>query len=244
MAITHSLDLEASSSQHVEIADASQTGLDLAGDWTIEFWIKPESQPAGGNQMGLVAKSNSGDNNRSYVVSLLEDTTQKILASISDDGTNQDQVRFSNDVGTGTWVHIAITCDVSNAVATEFELFVNTVSAGNGSVALDDTAGAVFNGTADFNIGALNNTAGSFYDGLICDVRVWSDIRTQAEIAANWKTSTPAGDNLQFHGYVVNNHNDLTANNNDLTASNSPVFSTDVPYVETTATQDGYSFLM
>ena len=46
MANSHSLDLESSSSQYASITDASQTGLDITGDLTIELWAKFESLPS------------------------------------------------------------------------------------------------------------------------------------------------------------------------------------------------------
>ena len=40
---THSTDLESGSSQYWSITDASQTGLDITGDFSIEGWVKLES---------------------------------------------------------------------------------------------------------------------------------------------------------------------------------------------------------
>jgi len=42
-AASASIDLERSSSQYLSITDASQTGLDFTGDFTIEGWVKLES---------------------------------------------------------------------------------------------------------------------------------------------------------------------------------------------------------
>ena len=73
-----------------------------------------------------------------------------------------------------------------------------------------------------------------YFDGKLNSLRVWSDIRTEAEIDANWKTSTPAGDNLQGSWYYNDDHNDDSGNGNTLTASGSPVFSTTIPYTDVT----------
>lgn len=238
MANSHSLDLELASSQYSEIVDASQTGLDITGDWTIEAWIKVESLPSGGNQAGIAYKSNSGDGNRSYGISLFDDSgTNKLLTFISADGTLQDQIRFTWTPSLATWYHVAVTCDVSAAASAQFEFFLgdestNPTSQGNGSVILDNGAASVFSGSADFNIGAINNTASNFFDGLLNSVRVWSDIRTSTELVDNYKTSTPAGGNLVGSWYYNNDHNDDSGNGNTLTAVNSPVFSTDIPYTE------------
>ena len=41
------------------ISDATQTGLDLTGDHTVEAFIKMESLPSNGNYMVIVAKHGS-----------------------------------------------------------------------------------------------------------------------------------------------------------------------------------------
>lgn len=45
MANTYSLVLNSGSSQYAYINDASQTGLDLSGDFTFEAYVNPESAP-------------------------------------------------------------------------------------------------------------------------------------------------------------------------------------------------------
>ena len=235
MANTHSLDLESGSSQYSSITDGDQTGLDLSGDNTQELWIKFESVPTSGNIVNIIDKWLSSAGNRSYFLSLVNDSgTLKLNAQLSDDSSNADLVRWNWTPSTGVWYHIAVTTDISEAVATQFEFFLDTVSQGNGSVISDDGATSIFNGGAPFSIGRSAN-ASNYLDALVNSLRVWSDIRSDAEIAANWKTTTPAGDNLQGSWYYNDDHLDDSGNGNTLVPSGSPVFSTDVPYPEKVA---------
>ena len=107
-------------------------------------------------------------------------------------------------------------------------------------VLVADTAGetsatTIKNSTANFFIGCNQDTnvATNFFDGLIDEVRVWSDIRTVPEILNNYKREL-VGNEANLVGYwrLNNDYLDQTSNNNDLTASGSPVFSTSVPFTE------------
>jgi len=79
-----------------------------------------------------------------------------------------------------------------------------------------------------------------FFDGLIDEVRVWNDIRSDAEVDDN-KLTELVGNEAGLAGYwkLNNDYLDETSNNNDLTAVAAPVFSTDVPFVgDVTAVKD------
>lgn len=229
---THSLDLELSSSQYAAIVDASQTGLDLSGNFTIEAWVKFESLPGSGATQVIVAKySNQGGNKRQYAFGLANDGTNTYLElNVSQDGgTARDTIRFNWLPTTGVWYHLAVTFTLANAAATEAEFFIDGISQGNGYVFLNTNITAIFNGTADFRIGAweLGAAAAGFLDGLIDDVRVWSAVRTANQILTN-KDIELVGSETNLVGYwkLNNNYTDSTSNANNLTASGAPVFLT------------------
>jgi len=181
---TSCADLEASSTQSLSIADASQTGLDLTGDFTFEFWVKFESLPSSGAFMWLIGKDDSGQ--RQYDFRLHNDGgTLKLEVFIFQDGTTYDNVTANWTPSTGTWYHVALTCDISNTIATEFEFFVDGSSIGNGSVVTDGSVATIQNATAVFYLGYFGTGGGSYLDGQLDDVRIWSDIRTSTEITDN-----------------------------------------------------------
>lgn len=225
MANTHSIDLELSSSQYLSIADASQTGLDLTGDFTLECWIKAETN---NTTRYVLAKHTSGQT--SYILYLT--SNGKVGLDVSDNGTTNaghfvDFVTQNIVIpSTGTWHHIAISYDASETTPI---IYVDGVSK------TFDTSGtvgtSVFNGTAPFEIGT-DASRTYYYDGLIDDVRVWNDIRTGTEISDNYQKEL-VGNEAGLVAYWKLNDSllDETSNNNDLTNNNSAVFSTDVPFV-------------
>ena len=233
MANTHSLDLEASSSQYASISDASQTGLDITGDITIEAWIKLESQPPTDGFRPIVSKTGSG-NNRSYDLMYQDDSgTKQLRMNISSDGgsTNRDLLELNYTLQTGVWTHVAAVWDASQS---EVEYYVNGLSVGT----VSGSQTSIYQSNGDFEIGS--NTVNSLYfDGLIDEVRVWNDIRTAQEIQDNLGKELVGNEaNLQGYWKLNNNYTDSTSNGNNLTASSSPVFTVEVPFEDPTAIID------
>lgn len=230
MANTHSLELEASSSQMAFITDDAQTGLDLSPTFTIQFWLKLES---GSTYQGLVNKDDDTQaSTRNYGVLLFNDN--KIYAIVGDGSGQYDFFASSTAVTIGTWEHWAITCDVGNVAATTFEFFKNGSSLGHGTQQVGNNISAMANSSAKFIIGGRQDLETLYdipLDGKIDDVRVYNTIRTEAQIAADMSQEA-VGDEAGLVGYWKFNNDfaDATTNNNDLTAIGSPVFSTDVPF--------------
>lgn len=230
MANTYSLDLEASSNQYGSISDGSQTGLDLSGDFTFESWLKAESEPSG-DFYGIISKYNTTGNQRAYQIRYRDDGgTKSFYLSVSSAGTSgsTSSAGVEYDLDTGTWYHAAVTFDAS---AGEMELFINSVSQGTAS----GLETSIFNSTATFLLGF--NGGNDYWDGKMDEVRIWSDIRTQAEIADNMNVEL-VGNEAGLVAYWNCNQNldDATSNGNDLTEVNSPTYSTDVPFTGEGAT--------
>jgi len=225
MANTKSLDLESSSSQYAYITDANQTGLDITGDFTFEFWFKAES--VGINQ-AILSKFSSASGNYSYRVTITDDN--KIAVYLSADGTTSNHDSYestSAEVTAGVWNHFAIIYEVSENLVTVYK---NGKSIA-GSTTTTGTVNSIYNGSADFNIGASGAGSEFHLDGKINEVRVWNDMRTVTEIQENLgKILTGSESNLQGYWRLNDDYTDETSNGNDLTASGSPVFASDVPF--------------
>lgn len=221
---THSLDLERDSTQYASIADASQTGLDLSGDFTIEVWVKLESV---GVTQNIASKGDNGTD-RGYLFRI--NAGGQLAAIVSGDGTGATRdigetnsaVIIAGDVG--NWVHLALTWDAS----AETFAFYRNGSEQASTMSAQNSGGSLFNNAQPFQVGAQSGA--DTLDGLIDEVRVWSDIRTPQELKNNIFT-TLVGNEANLVGYweFNNNYTDKTSNNNDLTASGSPVFTDDVP---------------
>jgi hypothetical protein len=231
MANTHSTDLERSSSQYWSITDASQTGLALSTDFTIEAWIKIEQLPstAGGGFM-IAGKTKDAGVNRSY--GLVINSSDKFRVFYSSDGNyisgsmeiiDANSALTSTDVG--VWVHVAVTVDISAKTAV---IYKNGTSLGTTEFQAGSTT--IFDGDANFEIGNDSADNAQLFDGLVDDVRVWNDIRTGTEILNNMQTEL-VGDEANLQGYwkFNNDGTDETSNGNDLTNNGTATFSTDVP---------------
>ena len=233
----YSLDLELSSSQYASILDASQTGLDITSNITIEAYIKLEQLPStAGASFFIVAKWLTTGNQRSYEL-FINSSDNKLYFDFSQDGTGTDYSRYSMDTAfaagdVGAWRHVAITAaSASNTVV----FYKDGSSVANTPTVQDATA--IFNSTSPFYVGcrAVSGTPGEFFDGKINNLRIWNDVRTGTEINANKnKILTHVGiDNLVDSWYFSRNNHNSASGLNNLTASGSPTFSTDVPFTGT-----------
>ncbi len=220
---TESLDLEASSSQYADIADGSQTGLDMGAsqDFTVELWVKPESF---GTFNYILSKGDTGASEKWYGFFVNTGGSNEVVWNI-DDGTTRYNVIGSTALSTGTWTHIA-----GVRSGTTMELFINGVSDGSTS---DANIANDLGNTYEFALGRRSSAASldRYFDGLIDDVRVWSTARNAATIAGE-KDMELLGNETNLQGYwrLNNDYTDATSNGNDLTASGSPVFSSDVAF--------------
>jgi hypothetical protein len=177
---THSLDLEAGSSQYAAITDASQTGLDILGDLSVACWVKVESAPGLDSNYDIVSKFKASTNDRSYAFEYIDSSgTKKLQFAACADGAINTVASVAQTLNNGTYYHIAALYDAS---AGSVEFYVDGSSIGSAA----SLATSLFNGAADFRIGSLVSGGGSstnFFDGLIDEVVVTSDLLTANEIA-------------------------------------------------------------
>jgi len=222
---THSIDLESGSSQYLSIADGSQTGLDLSGNFTFEGWIKLESQPATDSQYAIIGKWASGSGAYGWHYADMGGTkTLRLDLFDNGDGTNNVAFTASHSLTTGVWTHLAVTYNASSNTAT-FYVNGSSVGTSNGSGTVD----SLFNSSGDFEIGSYQTLR--FFDGLIDDVRVWNVVRTVTEIADD-KSRELFGNETGLVGYwkLNNSLSDQTANANNLTNNGSATHSGDTAF--------------
>lgn len=230
---SHSLDLERGSSQYASVADTAP--LSITGNISLAAWVKLESSPAG-LEFAIAAKYSGTGDQRSYVFYF----NGNALAFAHDaTGNSPTNLQTSFTPSTGQWYHIAVTYNVSTGTA---KFYVNGAQQGS-----DVTGGeaSIFNSTAAFSIGAYGATPQSFFDGLIDEVVVTSDVISSQELAdlyAGWD-ATEKLDNIAGYWKLNNNYTDSSGNGATLTAANSPAFSTDVPFSNYATSTNG-SFLL
>lgn len=223
---THSLDLEASSSQYASVTDPSQ--LDGLSTFSIECLLKFES--IADDMMPITKWGATQATTQSWRLITAGGKLNLVIGTGSADGS----VIANQIISAGTFYHFAFTWNGSLSSGSRAKAYVNGIDV----TSTDGTPATMLAGAAAFLLANREGLpAGGYYDGLIDDVRIWNDVRTQQEIQDNmFKELVGNEANLVGYWKLNNDYLDETSNNNDLTASGSPVFSTDVPFTGTTTT--------
>jgi len=163
------VDLEASSSQYLSIADGSQTGLDLNSDLSFSFWFKAESL---GSANCVISKGwpANGNTDSSYFINLNSTNIEFQMGN----GTSLSSLDQSASFSTATWYHVVVTYDISAGAATYYVdgVPIGTVTGGQT---------AINNSSQDFQVGRLRSGLWHF-DGIIDELGVWDRALTKGEV--------------------------------------------------------------
>lgn len=168
--ISNAADLERASSQSFSIADGSQSGLDITGDVSFSFWVKPETV-----DFNTVIAKFGASGNRSYRV--LQADGGFYLDVINSSDTSAQGAWPTLGLTAGNWYHIVITWKASTSKA---NLYVN------GAVQTEKTTSGVTNlknSTATFAVGSDSDLAANLGDGLVDEVGVWNRVLTTSEVS-------------------------------------------------------------
>lgn len=224
MANQYSVKIDSASSQYLSIPNASQTGLALASNFTIEGWFKIEAFPTAGQ---VIVMRFDTTNNSGYYVEI--GSSGQLYIQFGTGASTRTIARsdgfFTTD-DIGQWVHFAITVDIATPTVLmyrngESQSFIYEAT----------SAGTLGAPARTFYVGVADGGTTTFYDGNLDDLRIWSTIRTQSQIIANMDSELVGNEsNLVAYWQFNNSYEDLTANNNDLTASGSPTFQTDAAF--------------
>ncbi len=148
-------------------------------DFSIAAWVYLDSNSQG----AIVSKYNTG----TIEYGLFYQTGEnRFILYVSSNGTGGGLgYVFANNFGapsTGTWYFVTAWHDSS---ANTINISVN-----NGSANSTSHTTGVFDGTADFNIGASGNGTGNFWNGRIANVGFWKKVLTSAERTSLYNTGT------------------------------------------------------
>jgi len=213
---THAADFESGSSQYASIADGVQSGLDITGDMTIEFWYQFESHVAAHT---FVQKYLSAGDQRSYSVAW---NGTDLSISLAPDGINGTTKTTTWTPTDATWYHIAVVYTASAGTA---QFYINGIEQGSLLTALPTS---IHSGSADVYVGT-NNAAGGYADGILDDLRIWTVARTKDELINN-RHKTLAGTESGLVAYWRFDNAWTSTPSNTLTpAGAAPTFVTTVP---------------
>lgn len=218
---THATALSRASSQYWSISDASQTGLEFSGNFTISAWAK-STDFADSNH--IVAKGSSIGSHKQYDMFIAANTTVQMY--VSSNGSNDDFHNYTvSAMSTGVWYHFVW---IRNLAAGTEDFYFNGVSQGVTSGLLTSMNGS----SDDFVIGVNPAKTVQFFNGAIDDVRIWSRALSGAEAAALYTDPCNASNGANMVGWWLfdNNGND-SASSNTLTNNGSATFTATSAYV-------------
>ncbi len=200
-------------------------GADLhLTNFTIEAWIKIEgtgvvtSTGSGGlsNVIPIISKgraqSEAAAVDVNYIVGY-DLTTFRLVADFEDNATSGNHpVTGTNAIPACAWTHIAVTY---NASLSEWRLYIN----GNLDKTLDFSAAATTPQSLS-NVNALigsthngSNINEGYFNGKIDEVRIWNNVRTDAEILSNYNLEILSPPAALKGRWALNENTGTTANN-------------------------------
>lgn len=230
-ASSNSAKLVRASSQYLSASDSSS--LSITGNMTVEAWVKLDSLPSGANNTQTIVGKYDGSSNRSHIFGIWRNGsgTLGMTVALSTNGSTVYVLDKPYSFSTGTWYHIAYVYTASTGTV---EFFVNGSSQGT---ATNASATSIFNGTADFNIGAFNNGTSEYFDGKIDEVRVWNTARTATQISDNKSTELTGTESGLAAYYPLEtlpvsalSLTDKTSNGNNLTNVGTTEWAADFPF--------------
>jgi hypothetical protein len=178
--------------------------LDIAGQITLEAWIKPEA-----TQEGVARIVSHGPATQSDVIgtapgitlegSLLlpnevslriEGGTEYVVGSVDETGFHGTRASVGSDLGSGQWVHLVGTYDGST-----WRLFRNGVQIGSTA----DAKGAVSSPDGDWAIGSTGSGWAENFAGGIDEVAIYRRSLSASQVKAHFDAATSAAiSNLGF----------------------------------------------
>lgn len=217
-----SADFESGSNQKASITDASQQGLDITGDLTLECWVKFETVDS---FVSFLAKLDLGGTDDSY---RMRKNSSTLELTISTDGSNNLTSSVSWSPAVNTWIHVAITREQSSG---ETHFYENGVEM-SGSPKTLSAGSAIFDSGADFTLAGGYGQDLHFLDGIMAEARIWNVVRSADDILNHFRKKL-AGTEVGLVGYwpLDSDLNDYSTQGNHLTGSGGgPTFVRQIPF--------------
>lgn len=205
-------DLEASSSQYFN--KTSPNGMTFTDDFAVSAWIKIESYAT---NPGIISRYN-GTSGWAF---RLDTSGQITLVGYNAGAANFRYVTSYASVPLNKWVHVAAQLDMSAHTATTTTSYVMIDGVDVAAfVSQGGTNPTALIQAGNLEVGSIN--AGSFFDGKLAQVAVYSAKVTQATIKASMDRGLSGSETSLVSAYSLDNSlNDLNANANNLTAQGS-----------------------
>lgn len=176
-------DFEDANSEYLNIADGSQSGLDLTGDRSFSLWVKPETTPTGGAGMAFFYKWAASQQQYGMIYVDVAGTKKiRFIGYQTCGGSNINYDFTTGALSTSAMTHVVLRFDAVGHASGDgtAELWINGVSQGTVTSA-SFTGGQ--NCTGTFSLSSLGSGIQWYWDGIMDEVGVWSKWLSDAEIS-------------------------------------------------------------
>mgnify|MGYP001594005931 CR=1 FL=1 len=182
--INNGIDLNGTT-QYFSIADASQTGLDLTGAFTLAVWINTDVDPSTVNNP-IITKNDNTDKNYAFAIAnygTVPAPDDRLYLSIK--STTLVEMTTTWNPTVGTWYHAAVTYTASGTNDVQF--YINGAAQGaaisSGKTVLDTGGAAV-------EVGEIAHGLWDMWDGKIDEAGIWSRALSSSEISELYNGGT------------------------------------------------------
>jgi len=168
-----------------------QAGINTT-NFSVELWAKPANVPPAANP-AYVATSVQTASPRSgwYLVqdngSVFGAGNAFVMRFFNQNGTSQSyQLAVTNSKPAGSWYHLVVTCDGTNAA-----MYSDGVAVTNGTLVANPTTGLPFvpNVNAQFSVG-IRSDGGFPWAGQVSEVAMYSTTLSAGQVAAHYAAAT------------------------------------------------------
>jgi len=208
---TQSMGFTYTSSQYATRATGSVTGMTFTTAFAVEAWIYVTGYTT--LYQTIIGRYDGSSNGFLF---RLSPAGQLALSYFS--GGLETQFLSNQALPLNQWVHVA--GNVSSVSGKLGSLYMNGNFIPSYLFVSNTTA---MTNTGDLQIGSAK-TVGQYFSGYISEARVWSAVRTAAQIQANMAISLTGSESTLIGLWQGNgNFNDKTSNANNLTATNGAI---------------------
>lgn len=174
--INNGANLASASTQYFSIADASQTGLDLSGDFTFNLWYKLTDLSA--TYRGLITKYKSDDTALAYSLQVYPNATHpQFILHLSSGGTFGPYETYqATGQGTGAWHMLTISYNATTGVGSWY------IDGSSVSPTVSGTMPtSIYNSAEAFLLGKGAGSNGM--NGSLDEVGIWNRALSASEVS-------------------------------------------------------------
>ncbi len=226
-----SIHLDRLLSQSLNWSDAP---VPLSSAFTFETWVKFNQLPTGGAAHHLWTKGTTHATAQTYFVNITSFTPLLVNVGVRQDANVHD-ARYYEFPGlvTGSWYHLAVTCDTTQPAASTFAVYVGTGSLTPLGFGATEGNSANITGTTNPNMLANVNFSNSAYANVyLSETRIWNHTRSLGQVTAFLNTRL-IGDEPGLWAYFPFNSSSIDFGPNGFTTTtpSGSTFVQDTPLV-------------